>query len=73
MFVATAAQRVLLHATADLIDYLGAQSDDVKGVEHRDRVGKAVAYRVGMSAERVQGGVLHAVEEALGLGFSHAL
>jgi hypothetical protein len=30
VFVATAAQRVLLHATADLIDYLGAQPDHVK-------------------------------------------
>jgi hypothetical protein len=73
VFVATAAQRVLLRATADLIDYLGAQPDHVKGVEHRDRVGTAVAYRVGMSAERVQRGVFNAVEEALGLGLQPRL
>jgi hypothetical protein len=40
----------------------------VEGVEHRDRVREAVVDRVGISAERIQRGLFHAVDEALGLG-----
>ena len=57
VFVAAAAQGVLLHAAADLVDDLGAEPDHVEGVEHGDRVGQAVADRVGVSAERIQGGM----------------
>jgi hypothetical protein len=41
VFVAAVAQGLLLHATPDL-DHLRAQPDHVKGIEHRDRVRKAV-------------------------------
>ena len=57
VFVAAAAEGVLLDAAADLVDDLGAQADDVEGVEHGDRVGQAVPERVGVAAERVEGGV----------------
>jgi hypothetical protein len=69
VFVAAAAKGVLLHATPDLIDHLRAQPDYVKGIEHRDRVRKAVVDGVGVSAERIQRGLFHTVDEAFRLGF----
>jgi hypothetical protein len=41
----------------------------VKGIEHRNRVRKAVVDGVGVSAERIQGRLLDIVDEALRLGF----
>jgi hypothetical protein len=64
---------VLLDATPDLIDDLGAQPDHVEGIEHRDRVREAVADRVGIAAERIQRGLFDAVDEPLGLGFQPGL
>ena len=58
VLVPAPAQGVLLDPAADLVDDLGAELDDVEGVQHRDRVGQLVAHRVGVAAERVQGGVL---------------
>ena len=66
--MAAAAQGVLLHATPDLIDDLGPQPDHVEGIEHSDRVREAVADCVGVSAERIQRSMFHAVDEAVGLG-----
>ena len=52
VFVATAAQGALWHATSDLIDHLGAQPDHVAGVEDGDRIGQPVmnGIRNGSSA-----------------------
>jgi len=46
----------LLHATADLINDLGAELDDVEGVQDLHRVGQAVTQAVGVAPERVEGG-----------------
>ena len=73
VFVAAAAQDVLLHATPDLIDHLGPQPDHVEGIEHSDRVREAVADRVGISAERIQGGLFDAVDEPIWLCFQPGL
>jgi hypothetical protein len=69
MFVAAAAQGVLLHAAPDLIDHLGAQPDHVEGVEDGDRIGQPVTNGVGISPKWVERGLLHAVDEPLRLGF----
>ena len=66
--MAAPVQGFLLDAAADLVDDLGAQLDDVEGVEHRDGVGQLVADRVGVAAERVQRGVLDAGDELGQLG-----
>jgi len=58
---------VLLHATPDLIDHLGAEPHHVERVEHGDGIWEAVMNRVGVATERVQWGVVDAVDEALGL------
>ena len=60
VLVAAPAERLLLDAAADLVDDLGAELDDVEGVEDRDRVGQLVADGVGVAAERVERGVLDA-------------
>ena len=73
VFVAAAAEGVLLDAAADLVDDLGAEPDHVEGVEDGDRVGQPVADRVRISAERVQRGLLHAVDEPVGLGLQPGL
>jgi hypothetical protein len=73
VFVAAAAEGVLLHPASHLIDYLGAEPDHVEGIEHRDRVRQAVVNGVGVAAERVQRGLLDAVDEAFGLGFQPGL
>jgi hypothetical protein len=39
VLVAPVPQGALLGPAADLIDYLGAELDDVEGVEHGNRVG----------------------------------
>ena len=44
--VAAVAQGVLLDPAADLVDDLGAELDDVEGVQDGDRVGQLVADRV---------------------------
>ena len=41
----------------------------MEGVKDGDRVGQSVMYGVGISPKWVQRGLLHAVDEALGLGF----
>ncbi len=66
--VPAAVQGGLLFPAANLIHHLGAQLHDVKRVEHGDRVGQLVADRVGVAAERVQGGVLDPRDERGGLG-----
>ena len=68
VLVTAPAQGVLLDAAADLVDDLGAELDDVEGVQHRDGVGQLVAQRVGVAAERVEGGVLDAGGEGLRSG-----
>jgi hypothetical protein len=73
VFVAAAAQAVLLHPTPDLIDHLSPEPHHMEGIEHRHRVREAVMNRVGIAAERVQGGVVDAVDELLGLVFNQAL
>jgi hypothetical protein len=45
----------------------------VEGIQHGDRVREAVADGVGVAAERVQRGLFHAVDKALGLGFQPGL
>jgi hypothetical protein len=62
-----------LHARADLVDYLGAEPDYVEGVEDRDRVRKPVVDGVRVAAERVESGLLDAVEEPSGCAFGQAL
>jgi hypothetical protein len=49
VFVAAAAQSVLLDAAADFVDDLGAQSDHMKGVKDGDRVGQPVTNGVRIS------------------------
>jgi hypothetical protein len=66
VLVAAPAELFLLHAAADLVDDLGAELDDVEGVEHLHRVGQRVAQGVGVAAERVQRGGLD-VRPELGL------
>ena len=63
--MAAVAQGGLLDAAADLVDDLGAELDDVERVQHRHGVGQLVADRVGVPAERVQGGVLDGRGEPL--------
>jgi hypothetical protein len=67
VFVAAAAQGVLLHPTPDLIDHLSPQPHHMEGIKHRHRVREAVMNRVGIAAERIQGGVIDAIDELLGL------
>jgi hypothetical protein len=52
--VAAVSQGFLLDPAADLVDDLGAEFDDVEGVQDRDGVGRLVADGVGVSAERIQ-------------------
>ena len=52
--VAAPAELLLLHAAADLVDNLGAELDDVEGVEHLHGVGQTVAQGVGVATDRVQ-------------------
>ena len=73
VLVAAAAQRVLLHAAADFVDDLGAEPDHVEGIEDRDRVRKLVMDGVRVAAERVESGLLDAVEEPVGLGLQPGL
>ena len=61
------AEGVLLDPASDFVDDLGAQLDDVKGVEDGDRVGQLVPDRVGVAPERVEGGVLDPGGEGVGL------
>jgi hypothetical protein len=67
VFVAAAAQRVLLHPPTDFIDYLSSEPDHMERVEDRHHVREAVLNRVGVAAERIQGGVVDAIDERLGL------
>jgi hypothetical protein len=43
VFVAAPAEGVLLDSAADLIHHLGAEADDVEGVQNGDRVRELVA------------------------------
>ena len=45
-----------LHAPTDLVNDLGAEPDHMERVEHCHRVREAVMNRVGIAAERIQGG-----------------
>jgi hypothetical protein len=56
---------LLLHPAPDLVDCLGAELDDVEGVEHGDRVLELVVDGVLVAVERVQGGDLDAVLEVV--------
>ena len=51
--VTTAVQLFLLDAAADLVDDLGAELDDVEGVQDLHGVGQRVAPGVGVAAEPV--------------------
>jgi hypothetical protein len=62
--VASVAAGALLDPAADLIDHLRAQLHDVEGVQHRDGVVEFVADGVGVAAERVESGMLDAVDES---------
>ena len=73
VFVAAAAQGLLLHAAPDLIDYLSAQPDHVESVEDRDRIGQPVTNSVGISPKWVERSLLHAVDEPVRLGFQPGL
>jgi len=73
VFHTVAEEAVLLHPTPDLIDHLSPEPHHMEGIEHRHRVREAVMNRVGIAAERVQGGVVDAVDELLGLVFNQAL
>jgi len=53
VLVTPMAERGLLDASADLVDNLGAEPDDVEGVEDGDSVGQLVADGVVVTAERV--------------------
>jgi hypothetical protein len=64
--VAAAAELLLLDAAADFVDDLGAELDDVEGVQDLHRIGQAVAQGVGVAAERVERGGLD-VRPELGL------
>ena len=64
---------VLLNSAADLVDDLGAEPDDVKGVEDRNRVGQLVTDRVGIAPERIQRSLFDAGGEPVGLGLQPAL
>ena len=44
--------------TADLVQGVAGEFDDVKRIEDHDRVGQLVANGVGVATERIQGGVL---------------
>jgi hypothetical protein len=66
VLVTSVAEGVLLDAAADLIDDLGPEADDMKGVEHRDRVAELVADRVRRATERIQGGLFDAGVNPLG-------
>ena len=46
VLVAAMPEGVLLNSAADLVDDLGAEPDDVRGVEDRNRVGQLVTDRV---------------------------
>jgi hypothetical protein len=61
-------QGVLLDAAAGLVDDLGAELDDVERVQDRDRVRQLVPKRVGVTAERVEGGFGDAGGEFAALG-----
>ncbi len=63
VLVPAVADGVLLDAAADLVDDLGAEPDDVEGVQDGDRVGQLVADRVGVAAERVQRRLFDTVDE----------
>jgi hypothetical protein len=54
---------VLLHPTSDLVDDTGGELDDVKGVQHRDRVMELVVDGVLVCVEGVEGGDLDRVPE----------
>ena len=73
MFVPASAQSVLLDAAADFVDDLGAEPDHVKGVKDGDRVGQPVMNGVRVSPKRIKRGLLHAVDEPVGLGFQPGL
>jgi len=47
--VAAPAELLLLDAPADLVDDLGAELDDVEGVQDLHRVGQVVAQGVGVA------------------------
>jgi hypothetical protein len=57
VLVAAPLQSLLLDPAADLVECLAGELDDMKGVQHGDRVGQLVADRVGIAPEGVQGGV----------------
>ena len=73
VFAAAVAQRVLLHAPPHLVDHLRPEPDDMERIEDSHGVRQAVTDGVGVAAERIQGGLFHAVDEAVGLGFQPAL
>jgi hypothetical protein len=62
-----------LDAATDLVDDLGAEANDMEGVEYRDCVGQLVADRVGVAAERVEGSLLNLPAEPVGLICSQVL
>ena len=62
----------LLDPAADFVDDLGAELDDMEGVEDLHGVGQVVAQGVGVAAERVERGMLDPGPELLRLCVSQA-
>ena len=59
---------VLLHAPADLIDALGAERDDVEGVQDGGGGDELVVDRALVALERVEGGDVDTCGELLAAG-----
>jgi hypothetical protein len=70
--VTAVAELFPLHAAPDLIHDGGAELHDMERVQHLDRVRERVAQRVGVAAERVEGGVLDPGPEGLVLSIEPA-
>jgi hypothetical protein len=62
---AVVAELFLLDPAAGVLHRFQPEPDHVEGVEDGDRVGELVVDGVGVAAERVQGGDLHAAGEGL--------
>jgi hypothetical protein len=73
VFVAAAAEGVLLHAPPHLIDHLVAQPHHMKCVEDRDRVREAVADGFGVAGNGSNAACSTPSRKPSGWAFSQAL
>lgn len=69
VLVAAPVPCVLLDAAADFGHDLGAELDDVNGIQDGDRVRQLVADGIGVAPERVEVGVLDPAVKASGCFF----